>query len=110
MTLYQFYETTGSELSVVTSDTVGQRMLVLNNRTAPDLPVVWAVRMSMSIPMIWPDVAWRPEWGPYYLGGKARDITGHTMVDGGLLSNFPIELLLSDAPHVTAVMGVQAWI
>jgi predicted acylesterase/phospholipase RssA len=27
------------------------------------------------------------------------------VVDGGLLSNFPIELLISDMPHITAVMG-----
>jgi predicted acylesterase/phospholipase RssA len=27
------------------------------------------------------------------------------MVDGGLLSNFPLELFVSDAPPVTAVMG-----
>jgi predicted acylesterase/phospholipase RssA len=32
-------------------------------------------------------------------------MAGHTIVDGGLLSNFPLELLVSDAPQVTAVMG-----
>lgn len=32
------------------------RLLVLNHRTAPDCPVVYAVRMSMSIPLVWDEV------------------------------------------------------
>ncbi len=101
MTLSQFHQATGRELSLVVSDTTGGRMLVLNHRTAPGLPVVWAVRMSMSIPLIWPEVEWQAEWGTYL----ERDISGHLLVDGGLLSNFPIELFVSEAAHITAVMG-----
>ena len=69
-------------------------MLVLNHHTAPGCPVVWAVRMSMSIPLVWNEVVWQSDWGQY-LG---RDVTGHAIVDGGLLSNFPIELFISDEP------------
>lgn len=101
MTLEQFHQATGRELGLVASDTTGQRMLVLNHRTAPDCPVVWAVRMSMSIPLVWQEVEWLPEWGRY----TGQDIAGHLIVDGGMLSNFPIELLVSDEPFVTAVMG-----
>lgn len=101
MTMADFYQTTQRELSLVISDTTGERLLVLNHRTTPDVPVVWAVRMSMSIPMIWPEVVWQSEWGTYL----DKSLTGHTMVDGGLLSNFPIELFVSDASHHTAVMG-----
>jgi predicted acylesterase/phospholipase RssA len=101
MTLEQFFAATGVELSVVASDTTDESMLVLNHRTAPDCPIVWAVRMSMSIPLVWDEVIWRTGWGKY----RGRDITGHAIVDGGLLSNFPIELFISDAPHVTRVMG-----
>lgn len=32
-------------------------------------------------------------------------MAGHVIVDGGILSNFPIELLISDAPQVTKLMG-----
>jgi predicted acylesterase/phospholipase RssA len=35
-------------------------------------------------------------------------MAGHLVVDGGLLSNFPIELLVSDAPHVIEVMGPRS--
>ena len=101
MTLSEFHTATGRELSLVASDTTGGRMLILNHRTAPDLPLAWAVRMSMSIPMVWPEVAWQAEWGQYH----GKDLGDHYIVDGGLLSNFPIELFVSEATHITAVMG-----
>lgn len=103
LTLAQFFAATNTELSMVASDTTDGKMLVLNHTTAPDCPVVWAVRMSMSIPLLWDEVLWRAEWGNY-LG---RDVTGHAIVDGGLLSNFPIELFISDAPQIARLMGAK---
>jgi predicted acylesterase/phospholipase RssA len=101
MTLKQFFDATGVELSMVASDTADESILVLNHRTAPDCPVVWAVRMSMSIPLVWDEVIWQAGWGAY----RGRAIAGHAIVDGGLLSNFPIELFISDAPQVLKLMG-----
>jgi predicted acylesterase/phospholipase RssA len=101
MTLSEFFLATGRELSLVAADITDSRMLVLNHRTAPDLLVVYAARMSMSVPLLWQEVIWRPEWGLY----RGRDLTGHAIVDGGLLSNFPIELYLSGDQQVTDVMG-----
>lgn len=101
MTVKQFFAATAAELSVVASDTTDESILVLNHHTAPDCPIVWAVRMSMSIPLVWDEVIWQPGWGQYL----ERDIAGHAIVDGGLLSNFPIELFISDAPQVTKLMG-----
>ena len=101
MTLEQYYEATGKDLSLVASDTTAEMMLVLNHRTAPKLPVVWAVRMSMSIPLLWQEVVWQKEWDKY----RKMKMEGHTIVDGGLLSNFPIELFISDLKSVTDVMG-----
>lgn len=103
MTLVQYYEATGTELSLVASDTSDSRMLVLNHNTAPACPVKWAARMSMSFPLLWQEVIWQPGWGNY----MGRDITDHTVVDGGLLSNFPIELFLSKQEQITNVMGEQ---
>jgi predicted acylesterase/phospholipase RssA len=100
-TLAEFHEHTQKDLTVVASDTTDNNMLVLNHRTAPDLPVVWAVRMSMSIPFIWQEVTWRAAWGPY----TGRDITGHDIVDGGVNSNFPIRLLISRSREVLDLMG-----
>jgi NTE family protein len=101
MTLKQFFEATQVELSVVAADTTDGRVLVLNRRTAPECPVVWAVRMSMSIPLVWDEVVWKEGWGNY-LG---RPMSGHVIVDGGMLSNFPIELFISDEAPVTKLMG-----
>ncbi len=104
MSLAQFHEATGYDLSVVASDTSGGTMLVLNHRTAPEVPLVWAVRMSMSIPLVWQEVIWKREWGAYL----QQDMTGHAIVDGGLLSNFPIELFLSRDSLVQTLMGPEA--
>lgn len=101
MTMSEFFEATGRHLSLVAADTTANRLLVLNRRTAPDLPVVWATRMSMSFPLLWPEVVWQPEWGAYL----EQPMDGHLIVDGGLLSNFPIELFISPEPHVTHMMG-----
>jgi predicted acylesterase/phospholipase RssA len=100
-TFAEFHQATGRELSLVAADTTDHRMLVLNHRTAPRLPVVWGVRMSMSLPLLWQEVIWQPEWGTYL----DRPLAGHRIVDGGLLSNFPIELFLSNDPHVQSLMG-----
>jgi predicted acylesterase/phospholipase RssA len=101
MTLKEFNKAVGADLSLVAADTTAGQLLILNHRTAPDLPVVYGVRMSMSVPLLWHEVVWQAEWGSY----RGRDITGNTIVDGGMLSNFPIELFLSSQPPVTAVMG-----
>src|SRR5262249_27575204 len=75
--------------------------LVLNHRTAPGVPVANAVRMSMSIPFVWQEVVWQPEWGPYM--GRKKD--GNTVVDGGVLSNFPIKLVASSDDWTRSIMG-----
>jgi predicted acylesterase/phospholipase RssA len=103
MTMAEFFEAVGADLSLVAADTTDNQLLILNHRTAPDLPVIYGVRMSMSVPLLWHEVIWQPEWGLY----RGKDISGNTVVDGGLLSNFPIELFLSDQPQVTAVMGTK---
>ncbi|MEZ4673978.1 MAG: patatin-like phospholipase family protein [Caldilineaceae bacterium] len=101
LTLADFFAATGRELTLIATNTTLGRMLVLNHQTAPKCPLVWAVRMSMNIPFLWQEVIWQQEWGSY----RGRSLTGHAIVDGGVLSNFPIELYLSDEPQVTAVMG-----
>lgn len=100
-TLADFYQHTGRDLSVVASDVTGREMLVLNHRTAPDCPTVYAVRMSMSCPFVWQEVTWDPAWG-LYLG---RDLAGHKVVDGGLLSNFPIQYFISSDEYIDQIMG-----
>jgi NTE family protein len=104
MNLAEFHQATGVELSLMASDTTGAELLILNHHTAPECPLIWSVRMSMSFPLLWQEVVWQPEWGKY----RGRNIVGHTIVDGGMLSNFPIELFISNLAYVTNVMGEKS--
>jgi NTE family protein len=95
-TMKTFFDKKQVDLSVVTSDTTDGEMLVINHRTAPDVPVAWAVRMSMSIPFVWREVVWQEAWGTY----QGRRKAGNIMVDGGVLSNFPIRLIAESVPDI----------
>ena len=100
-TLHQMHALTGRDISLVATDVTSKKMLVLNHRTAPDLPLIRAVRMSMSIPYVWTPVVWRGAWGNY----QGNSISGHRIVDGGVLSNFPVRLTTSSSEIVKSVMG-----
>ncbi len=111
LTLREFFDATGRDLTVIASDTTARRMLILNHVSAPDCPLVAAVRMSMSLPLVWPEVVWQAEWGAY----RGRSLAGHLIIDGGVLSNFPLALFLSrdsstyatmGQPHTTNVIGL----
>jgi predicted acylesterase/phospholipase RssA len=101
ITWQDFAAKTGADVSVVTSDTQEKEEVVLNHRTAPNCPVAMSVRMSMSIPFVWREILWDPQWGQY----RGRDKAGHIFVDGGVLSNFPLRLVTDSSPEVVAIMG-----
>ncbi len=112
LTLAELHSETGRDLSLLATDTSARKKLVLNHRTAPNCPVAWAVRMSMSIPFAWHEVRWEDEWDPFRTFNNTgteiqseTNLAGHFIVDGGVLSNFPIDMLTSDEPYVRAVMG-----
>jgi len=100
-TLKQMNDITKIDLSIICTDQTDKQVLVLNHRTAPSCPVAYAVRMSMGIPFLWEDVIWRDKWGPYC----GKNIAGHSIIDGGVLTNCPIEYVLEDRIHVRKVMG-----
>ncbi len=101
ITWKDFAKQTHSDVSVVTSDVTEQEMVVLNSRTAPDCPVALSVRMSMSIPFVWREMIWHDSWGLY----RGRAKAGNIFVDGGVLSNFPLALVIETGPDVVAIMG-----
>jgi predicted acylesterase/phospholipase RssA len=96
----------GLQLSLAATDVTAARLLILNHHTAPDVPLLWAVRMSMGIPMVWPEVVWKERWGRYRGKAMFEDGEGHRVVDGGVLSNFPLKYLI-EARHAapTGVLG-----
>jgi len=100
-TFAQMYAKTGVDLTMIASNTTRTEMMALNHRTAPDCPVVMGVRMSISIPFLWQEVTWQPHWGLY----RGVDIRGTTIIDGGVLSNFPLRLFISASDDVPLLMG-----
>lgn len=106
ITLDELFTKTQKDLSLVATNIGLREMLVLNHRTAPNLPVAMAVRMSMSIPFVWKEVIWDERWQykPFEHNGKI--IKGTRIVDGGVLSNFPMELIAEhDSALVKQTMG-----
>jgi len=93
----------GALLSLTATDVSAQRLLILNHHTAPDVPLLWAVRMSMGIPLVWPEVEWKERWGRYRGRPMSEDGAGHRVVDGGVLSNFPLKYLIE--PRHAGVLG-----
>jgi len=86
------------KLRVIASDITGGRMLVLPQDAAQfgirpeDLDVALAVRMSMSIPFFFAPVRIRDQ----------RDGKDSYVIDGGVLSNFPVWLFDSQS-------GIPEW-
>lgn len=102
VTLRELHRLTGRHLTVIVTDSTAQRLRAINHLSAPDCPLVAAVRMSISIPLFFAEVVWRPEWGTY----AGEDLSGHVMVDGGVLSNLPIAFILPGANALMAqLMG-----
>lgn len=89
-------------VNVIASDVTERRMLVLPQDAATlgiepdDLDVALAVRMSMSIPI-------------YFEPVRVKDAGGreHLIVDGGMLSNFPVWLFDSDGPPDWPTFGLM---
>lgn len=102
-TFAEFHAATGADLTIIAADKTDSIVLMLNHRTAPDLPVVAAVRMSSSIPFVFQEVVWQSEWGDY-LG---EDMTGHLVIDGGATTNLPLEMVLSNDATVLAAMALE---
>ncbi len=81
-----------SRLQVIASDVTTHELLVLPRDAAKlgveadDLDVALAVRMSMSIPVFFEPVRFE----------NAKDGRTHVIVDGGMLSNFPVWLFDCD--------------
>ena len=76
VSLQELYErwSNGMQLDIVTVNVNQGKTAVLNHSTAPELPVYKAVRMSVSVPLLFHPVRYK----------------GDLYVDGGLLSNFPM--------------------
>ena len=92
------------KVQVTASDTTARCLLVLPKDAAKlgidntdELEVALAVRMSMSIPIFFEPV--------HFLNMQTK--RKHTIVDGGILSNFPVRLFDSDGPPRWPSFGLK---
>lgn len=79
ITLFELFEKTGIELNIIScciSNYPNQTTCILNHKTFPDLDVITAVKMSSSIPFIFPPVVYKNK----------------LYVDGGVSMNYPISI------------------
>ena len=96
-------------LQVIASDITARRLLILPRDAArfgidpDDLEVAEAVRMSMSIPVFFEPWRWVPK--PELGGGQAEG--EHLIVDGGVLSNFPVWLFDSHGEPAWPTFGLM---
>lgn len=108
ITLADLFSKTNRDLSLVATNVTQQLLLILNHRTTPNLPVARAVRMSMSIPIVWQEVTWNSVWGKYKPSEKVEiELTDSKIVDGGVLSNFPMNLIAEFSSSEKATMGKE---
>lgn len=95
ITLREIYEIYGSHLIITKTDVLYPRckLIAMDWKSHPDMKVAHAVRTSSSIPLFFEAVR-----------GEG-DEAGHVFVDGGVLLNFPIELLKPFLPD-HQIMGL----
>ena len=88
-TFIQLYEKTNIELSIVScciSNYPDKTTCILNHLTSPDLKIITAVKMSSSIPFIFPPV----------------EYNGKAFIDGGVSMNYPIGIF---DPEDNSILG-----
>ncbi|MGY4690256.1 patatin-like phospholipase family protein [Salibacterium sp. K-3] len=89
--IYTFKDLPAGSLKIIASDLTEGRLLLLPDDLPkygvdPDrFPVALAVKMSCTLPYIFQPVKWRT---------KKKDV--HIIVDGGILSNFPLWLFKNE--------------
>ena len=94
ITFQELYQQTGKTLSIVSADLVDQQARYFNRLTAPNMPIVIAVRASFSIPFL---------FTPVLINGKFHLDLDESPLDKHLLDSvdIPINQVLSVSMETT---------
>jgi len=87
ITLKEFYQKTNKKLIMVTTCLNTISSCYLSYESHPDLPVILAVRMTTSIPIIFAPVTYQSK----------------LYVDGGCVDNYPIQIFEDQLPEVIGI-------
>ena len=90
-TFAELYEATGIELNVVAADLSLRRQIIFSHHQTPKCSVADAVAASSAIPFAFPSrLLAVPVAGAGVEDEKKKTFVHHTIVDGGVWSNFPM--------------------
>lgn len=81
ITFLELHEKTNKKLTIFASNIVTSEMKSFDYNTSPNMKVVDAIRMSMSIPLIF----------------TPKKLNGEIHVDGAVVNNFPIHLVTEES-------------
>jgi predicted acylesterase/phospholipase RssA len=87
----EFYEYSGIELHFFSLELNSFEIVDVSYKTFPDIPVIQSVHMSCALPMI---------ISPVCFDGKC-------FVDGGVLSNYPINFCIENEKNVNEILGIK---
>ena len=90
ITFAQHYELTGNNLVITGTNTTTRHIEYFNRLTHPDMEVALAVRISMSLPLIFVPIKYENQKFQNILGGRG------VYVDGGVIDNLPAHFVLTD--------------
>lgn len=99
-TMREFTQATGINITIVVTNVNTAMRELLNVDTAPDIPVLTAVRMSIAVPMVFSPVLWRNN---LYVDGALIDCcpTAHIQTSGDatnvIVLNIQVPLTLDGA-------------
>jgi predicted acylesterase/phospholipase RssA len=68
-TMKEFYERTEIDFDILVTEVSEMKSVLINHTTFPDLPVLTAIRMSGSVPIVFPPVKYMDK---YYIDGVCR--------------------------------------
>jgi len=91
MTMVEFYKYSGVELHFFSLEMNEFKIVDISYKTFPDIPVIQAVQMSCAIPMV---------IAPVCFDNKCY-------VDGGIISNYPINYCIENEKNVEEIFGIQ---
>lgn len=89
VTFKEQYEKNGLELVITGTDVASKKIYYFSYRTTPDMPIVDAIRVTISLPIAFKPIFVNDVHTSY---GKTVSDKINAFIDGGALNNFPIRV------------------
>lgn len=91
VTMLEFFNYTNIELHLYTLELNENKLCEITHKTFPDLPLLKAIQMTSSIPMLFMPVC----------------IEDKCYIDGGILNNYPLNYCVQDHPNIEEIMAFK---